>query len=96
MLGCGKGPEGGNGTHREEQKALRMLGFLDTCSFQPLEVPGDPGRAGGCWVSQGVCWEQQWEQEPGGRGTSLAVPWEGHQEPAFLGDTAARREDPDF
>lgn len=34
-------------------------------------------------------------KEPGDRGTSLAVPQLGHQEP-FLGDTAARREDPDF
>lgn len=93
MLECGKEPWLREGMgHREKQRALRMLGLLDTCSFQPLW-----SRTGcGCWVSQGVCWEQQGEEGPGGRETSLAVTQEGHQEPAFLGDIAARRKDSDF
>lgn len=44
-----------------------------------------------------VFWLQQWELEPVvGRGTSVAVALEGHQEPALLRGIAARRKDPDF
>lgn len=91
MAGCGKGPEGGNGTHGEEQRALRVLGFLDTFSFQPRWPRKGWGLLGltrFAGSSSG--------KEPGDRGTSLAVPQEGHQEPAFLGHFAGRREDPDF
>lgn len=87
-LACREGPEGGNGTHGQEQRALRRLGFLDSCIFQPRW-----SREG--WRLLGLT-DSSSGKEPGDRGTSLAVSWEGHQEPAFCGDIAARREDPDF
>lgn len=59
------------------------MGFLDTCSFQP------PWCRKGWWLL-GV------PVGAAARGISLAVSQEGHQEPAFLEDIAARRKDPDF
>lgn len=81
--------EGGNGTHREKQRLPQdgVSGYLQlptTVVQEGLVAAGSlRGFAGGSSGSRS-------------QGISLALSQEGHLEPAFPEDIAARRKDPDF